>query len=139
MKIGILYNLLKGREHGISSRVALYIVIKSCLTLQHNITVKLFMNNTFLSGLARCSPPLRGGDSQIEWMGMPVVSLRGVNFGFWSCLGCSGQNVIIFSQQGLVNLRVAREEILFFLFVYFIYWSFLGVCISFGHTQIGLF
>ena len=34
--------------------------------------------------------------------GMLVVSLRGVNFGFWSCLGCSGQTVIIFSCQGLV-------------------------------------
>ena len=38
-----------------------------------------------------------------------------------------------------VSLRVAREEILYFLFVCFINWSLLGVCISFGHTQIGLF
>ena len=30
------------------------------------------------------------------------TSLRGVNFGFWSRLGCSGQNVITFSRQGLV-------------------------------------
>ena len=35
--------------------------------------------------------------------GMLVVSLRGVNFGFWPRLGCSGQNVIIFSRQGLVK------------------------------------
>ena len=34
--------------------------------------------------------------------GMLVVSLRGVNFGFWSHLGYSGQNAIIFSPQGLV-------------------------------------
>ena len=34
--------------------------------------------------------------------GMLVVSLRGVNFGFWSHLGWSGQNAIIFSRQGLV-------------------------------------
>ena len=34
--------------------------------------------------------------------GDAVVSLRGVNFGFWSRLGCSGQNVIIFSRQDLV-------------------------------------
>ena len=27
---------------------------------------------------------------------MLVVSLRGVNFGFWSHLGCFGQNAIIF-------------------------------------------
>ena len=34
---------------------------------------------------------------------MLVVSLRGVNFGFWSHLGCSGQNAIIFySREGLV-------------------------------------
>ena len=43
-----------------------------------------------------------GGDSHMKWTGMLVVSLRGVNFGFWSCLGCSGQNVIIFSRKGLV-------------------------------------
>ena len=33
---------------------------------------------------------------------MLVVLLRGVNFGFWSHLGCSGQNAIIFNSQGLV-------------------------------------
>ena len=31
-----------------------------------------------------------------------VVSLRGVNFGFWSHLGCSAQNTIIFCREGLV-------------------------------------
>ena len=45
---------------------------------------------------------LPGGDSHMKWTGMLVVSLRGVNFGFWSRLGCSGQNVIIFSRQGLI-------------------------------------
>lgn len=34
--------------------------------------------------------------------GMLVVSLRGVSFGFWSHLGCSRQNSIIFSHEGLV-------------------------------------
>ena len=43
-----------------------------------------------------------GGDSHMKWTGMLVVSLRGINFGFWSRLGCSGQNVIIFSRQDLV-------------------------------------
>ena len=42
-------------------------------------------------------------------VGMLAVSLRGVNFGFSSHLGCSGQNTIIFSREGLV--RVAREKI----------------------------
>ena len=32
---------------------------------------------------------------------MLVVSLRGAHFGFWSHLGCSGQNVIKFSCKGL--------------------------------------
>ena len=31
-----------------------------------------------------------------------VVSLRGANFEFWSHLGCSGQNAVIFSREGLV-------------------------------------
>ena len=34
--------------------------------------------------------------------GMLFISLRGVNFGFWSFLGYSGQNAIIFSCEGLV-------------------------------------
>ena len=43
-----------------------------------------------------------GGTRQMKGVGMLVVSLRGVNFGFWSHLGCSGQNAIIFSCEGLV-------------------------------------
>ena len=34
--------------------------------------------------------------------GMLVVSLRGVNFGFSSRLGCSGQNAIICSRECLL-------------------------------------
>ena len=34
--------------------------------------------------------------------GMLVVSLRVINLGFWSQLGSSGQNAIIFSHGGLV-------------------------------------
>ena len=52
---------------------------------------------------------------------MFVVSLRCVNFRFWSRLGCSGKNVIIFSRKGL--FKVALKEILkkyiFFQFVLF--------------------
>ena len=55
-----------------------------------------------------CSCPAkdhaRGGRTpHMRWVGMLVVSLRGVNFGFWSHLGCSGQNPIIFSREGLVQ------------------------------------
>ena len=34
---------------------------------------------------------------------MLVVSLKGVNFGFWSHLGCSGKNTIEFSRKGLLQ------------------------------------
>ena len=42
------------------------------------------------------------GTPIMEGAGMLVVSLKGVNFGFWSRLGCSGQNANILSCQGLV-------------------------------------
>ena len=42
------------------------------------------------------------GGGGLTGVGMLVISLRGVNFGFWSHLGCSGQNAIIFSREGLV-------------------------------------
>ena len=38
----------------------------------------------------------------MKGVGMLVVSLRGVNFGFGSHLGYFGQNAIIFSREGLV-------------------------------------
>ena len=41
--------------------------------------------------------------------GMLVVSLRGVNFGFWSHLGCSGQNTIIFSRKVLFGGYTRRN------------------------------
>ena len=47
----------------------------------------------------KCHVP--GGDSHKKGVGMLAVSLRGVNFGFWSHLGCSGQNAIIFGCKGL--------------------------------------
>ena len=43
-----------------------------------------------------------GGNSHMKGAGMLVVSLRGVNFIFWCHLGCSGQNAIMFSREGLV-------------------------------------
>ena len=43
-----------------------------------------------------------GGTPHIKGVGMLVVSLRVVNFGFWCHLGYSGQNAIIFSREGLV-------------------------------------
>ena len=42
----------------------------------------------------------RGGDAYMKQTGMLVVSLRGVNFGFWYRLGCPGQSADILSSQG---------------------------------------
>ena len=47
--------------------------------------------------------PGGGKTPHIKGVGMLVVSLRSVNFRFWSHLGCSGQNAIIFSREGLVQ------------------------------------
>ena len=46
--------------------------------------------------------PGGGGYSRMEQTGMLVVSLRGVNFGFGSLLGYSGQSANILCVQGLV-------------------------------------
>ena len=43
-----------------------------------------------------------GGNSHMKQTGMLVVSLRGINFGFWYRLGYSGQSANILSCQGLV-------------------------------------
>ena len=43
-----------------------------------------------------------GGTRRMKGVGMLIVSLRDLNFGFLSHLGCSGQNAIIFSSGGLV-------------------------------------
>ena len=45
--------------------------------------------------------PGGGEGSHGKGAGMLVVSFRGINFGFSSPLGCSGQNTIIFSRKGL--------------------------------------
>ena len=42
------------------------------------------------------------GTPHMKGVGMLIDSLKGVNSGFWSHLGCSEQNAIIFSREGLV-------------------------------------
>ena len=58
----------------------------------------------------------------MKWVEMLVVSLRGVNFGIWSRLGCSGQNTFIYL-AAKVSFRVALEEMLKKLYIFkrFIY------------------
>ena len=72
----------------------------------------LFVENVFSSmrGGNTDTPMPGGGTPHIKVVGMLVVSLRGVNFGFWSHLGCSGQNAIIYLASK-VSFRVASEKI----------------------------
>ena len=65
----------------------------------------------------------------MKGLGMLVVSLRAVSFGFWFHLGCSGQRV---------SFRVALEKYKNIYIVCVSTWSFLGVNKSLGHAQIGL-
>ena len=50
---------------------------------------------------------------------MLFVLLRGVHFGFWSHLVCSGQNAIIFSSKGLEE--ILKNYIFSIRFVYSIH------------------
>ena len=93
-------------------------------------------------------------------VGMLVVLLKGVNFGFWSHLGCSGQNAITFSPEGLVQgcigLHLKKYKNIYLICIilirsiYFIHiiqvfsfacvltGSLLGIKNSLDHAQIGL-
>ena len=74
-----------------------------------------------VSALARQTPG--GRTPHMKGVGTLVVSLRGVNFGFWSHLGCSGQNAIIFSRDGSRLGLQAKKNIYCLCFT----WSLLGV------------
>ena len=73
----------------------------------------------------------------MKGMGMLVVSLSGVNFGFWSHVGCSVENAIIFSRERLVQ-GCTRKNIKMYIYCLCLTWSLLGVKKSLSHTQIGL-
>ena len=79
------------------------------------------------------------GTPHIKGLGMLVVSLRGVNFGFWSHLGCSGQNAIIFSSESLVQDCTWKNIKICLLSECVLTWSLLGVKKSLGYARMGLF
>ena len=75
--------------------------------------------------------------------GMLIVSLRGVNFGFWSCLGCPGHSTNILRRQETQNYTKRNRSQIFFLtcfvFVFVCFkQSLLGVKICLSDSQIGL-
>ena len=61
------------------------------------------------------SSPVGEGDSHMKQTGMLVVSFRGVNFGFWSRLGCSGYSTNILSRQETQNYAKRNRSQIFFL------------------------
>ena len=65
-----------------------------------------------------------------------VVSLRGVNFGYWSHLGFSGQTALYLAVK--VSFRVARERSLYFVICLCFKIVSLRGQKSLGHAQIGL-
>ena len=67
---------------------------------KHSRSYRLDLDASLFNNLP--SEPPGGGDSHMKLTGMLVVSLKGINFGFWSRLGCSGQSANILSRQGLV-------------------------------------
>ena len=60
-----------------------------------NLKVGVRTHNKVLRGMG-------GGTLHMKQVGMLVISFRGVNFGFWSHLGCSGKNAMIFSCEDLI-------------------------------------
>ena len=55
------------------------------------------------------------GDSHMKQTGMLVVSLWGVNFGFWFHLGCSRYSTNILSRQETQNYAKRNRNQIFFL------------------------
>ena len=103
----------------------LYIIIYDWITImrcsKHELsTISMFYSlKKTVNGNLSTMATGRGGNSAYEMVGMLVVSLRGVNFGFWSHLGCSGQNTIIFSREGLVQGCTRKNIKIYIWFVYF--------------------
>lgn len=77
----------------------------------------------------------------IKWGGMLVALVRGVNFGFWSPLGCSEEKAtcVLLYIAMKVLFRVSREEIEICIFnVHVLNMVFFWGQKVLGHTMIGL-
>ena len=87
-------------------------------TLQKTKTNLSYASTFSKTIIAICSRGGGGGTPHMKGVRMLVVSLRGVNFGFRSHLGCSGQNAIIFSREGLVQGCTRKNIKIYILFVF---------------------
>ena len=66
------------------------------------LQIAMIVMGKFIHFQLRVKNTRGGGTPRMKVVEMLVISLRGINFGFWSHLGCSGQNAIIFSREGLI-------------------------------------
>ena len=94
---------------------------RCCFIVANISTTSLFTEITLM--VLRCKQVTRGGrGGGAARTFSPVVSLRGVNVGFWSHLGCSGQDVIVFSRkdlfQGCTRRYIFCQFVLFTQFMY---------------------
>ena len=86
----------------------------------HNLyIVKVYVRFRLFFGIQRfrsfCSPASREGGGLRIWVGIlaVAVSLRGVNFGFWSHLGCSGHMYIFSSLLGVKKAWATPRSVSF--------------------------
>ena len=63
-----------------------------------------------LSSVVHTLRGVGGGGTHMKGTGMLIISLRGVNFRFWSCLGCPGKTPLYLAVK--VTFRVDLEEII---------------------------
>ena len=93
--------------HAGSTRERLRVQIPLVYTFHVFLLLLLSRNHLRKGTECLCFPP-EGGDSHMKQTGKLVVSLRGVNFGFWSRLGCFGQPPIFYAAK--VSFRVPRRN-----------------------------
>ena len=72
------------------------------VNISENIALISKTSNLFCNIAAKRVENSGGGTPHKKGVGVLVVSLRDLHFGFRSHLGCSGQNAITFSREGLV-------------------------------------
>ena len=94
-------------EMVLSSSICIFLLIVLVFVLRTRRFLVFFRRQNsritqlnLIRSISKC--PGGGRTPHVKGEGMLFVSLRGVNFGFWSHLGCSWQNAIIFSREGLV-------------------------------------